>query len=152
MNYRSRPAWRVQWLSLLFQFILLTGLLWVFWFVIVNNPAPWQRWSYLLAVFCFVVLALPILYRRYAWRYAVDNENIESRYGIIARKVQSIRIQDLRNVNVRQGFFQRIFGIGDVEFSSAGGGGVEVEFRGITSPLELKEQVQELQDRFQQGD
>lgn len=152
MDYHSRPAWRSQWLSLGLEFILLIGLLWVFWAVIVNDPRPWQQLLYLLALFCATGLAVPILYRRYAWHYSVDRENIESRYGIIARQVHSIRIQDLRNVNVKQSILQRLIGIGDVEFSSAGGEGIEVVFNAITSPMELKEQVQDLQEHVQRGD
>ena len=90
MDYRSRPAWRAQWLSLGLEIILLIGLLWIFWAVIVNDPRPWQHWLYLFAVFCASGLGFPILYRHYAWRYSVDKENIESRYGIIARKLHSV--------------------------------------------------------------
>ncbi|MEK7796111.1 MAG: PH domain-containing protein, partial [Pseudomonadota bacterium] len=55
--------------------------------------------------------------------------------------VQSIRVQDLRNVNVRQTIWQRLFGVGDVEFSSAGGTGIEVTFYGVTDPLDVKDRV-----------
>ncbi len=152
MDYRSRPAWRTQWLSLGLEFILLIGLLWIFWTVVANDPEPWQRWLYLFALLCATALVFPILYRHYAWRYSVDDENIESRYGIIARQVHSIRIQDLRNVNVKQSILQRLIGIGDVEFSSAGGEGIEVVFNAITSPMQLKERVQDLQEHVQKGD
>lgn len=152
MDYRSRPAWRAQWVSLGLEFILLIGLLWAFWAVIARDPSFWQQLLYLLALLCVSALAVPILYRRYVWRYSVDRENIESRYGIIARQVHSIRIQDLRNVNVKQNILQRLIGIGDVEFSSAGGEGIEVVFNAITSPMQLKERVQDLQEHVQKGD
>ena len=152
MDYRSRPAWRTQWLSLGVEFILLIGLLWIFWAVIVNDPTAWQQWLYLLALLCGISLAVPILYRHYAWRYSVAGDNIESRYGIISRQVHSVRIQDLRNVNVNQSILQRLIGIGDVEFSSAGGGGVEVVFFAVTRPVELKDKIQSLQDQVQSAD
>jgi uncharacterized membrane protein YdbT with pleckstrin-like domain len=90
------------------------------------------------------VLLLVVLYRHYEWDFVVENGVIESRRGIIGRDVQSIRLKDLRNVNVRQSFFQRIFFVGDVEFSSSGGSGIEVVFHGVPSPMEVKTLVHSL--------
>jgi uncharacterized membrane protein YdbT with pleckstrin-like domain len=88
-----------------------------------------------------------VIYRRYSWAYKIDNDTIESREGLIARKVKSIRIQDLRNINVNQSLVERILGVGDVEFSSAGGSGIEVVFRGVDRPLEVKALAQRLQGK-----
>ncbi len=74
----------------------------------------------------------------------MSRENVESHQGIIGRNVKSIRLQDLRNVNVNQSFFQRIFGIGNIEFSSAGGAGIEVLFFGILDPMKLKRSIDKL--------
>jgi hypothetical protein len=41
----------------------------------------------------------------------------------------------------------RIVGVGDVEFSSAGGSGIEVVFRGVDKPLEVKALAQRLQGK-----
>jgi hypothetical protein len=37
--------------------------------------------------------------------------------------------------------------VGDVEFSSAGGSGIEVTFRGVDDPLQVKALAQRLQGR-----
>ncbi len=92
-----------------------------------------------------VYLCVLIIYRRFCWLYTVDQEHIESHRGILARRVRSIRIRDLRNVNVRQSIAQRLFGVGDVEFSSAAGGDIEVTFFGVADPLEVKDLAQRLQ-------
>jgi uncharacterized membrane protein YdbT with pleckstrin-like domain len=92
----------------------------------------------------FGVICLIMIYRHYSWRYTVDAVNIESRRGIIARNVSSIRIADVRNINVKQSLFERILFIGDVEFSSAGTAGVEVVFKGISRPMRIKQKVQEI--------
>ena len=47
-------------------------------------------------------------------------------------------------MNVRQSIMQRILGIGDIEFSSAAGGGVEVVFFGIPDPLSVRNLAQRL--------
>ena len=88
-----------------------------------------------------LVLVAVIVYRYHVWTFTIRGGTIESCRGIIGRDVQSIRVQDLRNVNVRQSIFQRLFGVGDVEFSSAGGTGIEVTFYGVTDPLGVKDRV-----------
>jgi uncharacterized membrane protein YdbT with pleckstrin-like domain len=91
-------------------------------------------------------LLVVVAFRRYSWRYTIDDRTIESRHGVIARNVQSIRIQDLRNVNVRQSLVQRLLRVGNVEFSSAGGAGIEVVFHGVSDPMAVKALAQRLQN------
>jgi uncharacterized membrane protein YdbT with pleckstrin-like domain len=145
MNYRSRSAWRDQWLLLIISlgFLLLTlaGL--------VFEPQEFSRQqinagiAILAGLFSLGVLTL--LYRHYSWTFIIDDSTIESTKGIIARDVNSIRIEDVRNINVRQSIIQRILFIGDVEFSSAGGSGIEVAFCGVSRPMEVKNLLQSLQ-------
>lgn len=54
-------------------------------------------------------------------------------------------MRDLRNINVKQTLWQRLMGVGDVEFSSAGGSGIEVSFRGVNDPLQVKSLAQRMQ-------
>lgn len=148
MTYQARPAWRNQWFAILvmlacaplmsapaFSLALAAGL--------PDGPVS-SAIDWVLAAISPVLL-LVILYRHYEWDFVVDNGVIESRRGIIGRDVQSIRLRDLRNVNVRQSLFQRIFFVGDVEFSSSGGSGVEVVFHGVPSPMEVKTLVHSLE-------
>jgi len=144
MNYIGRPAWRNQWLAITVAVVLI--LLSIFMLPgVAATKDPGGAIIVGLLSAAALVIVLAILYRRYLWKFSITPETIESRQGIVARDLRSIRVKDLRNVNVRQSFFQRIFGIGHLEFSSAGGSGIEVTFYGITKPLEIKQQVQALQ-------
>lgn len=144
MNFIGRPAWRNHWLG-----ITVVVLLILFSVLILILPEETIEFDpdiiggILLVV--AGVIALSILYRRYSWKFTITTELIESRHGIIARDVESIRVKDLRNINLRQSLFQRIFGVGDLEFSSAGGAGIEVMFHGITNAMKIKQQVQAMQ-------
>ena len=144
MNYIGRPAWRNHWLG-----ITVVVLLILFSVLVLILPEETAEFDYdiiagiLLA--SAAIIALSILYRRYSWKFTITTELIESRHGIIARDVESIRVKDLRNVNLRQSFLKRIFGVGDLEFSSAGGAGIEVMFHGITKAMKIKQQVQAMQ-------
>ena len=144
MNYIARPAWMNQWwqigIMILMPFVLLLAYLKGF------SPEN-LRVVYVVIVAVFVYLIAVVVYRRYSWAYTIDSETIESREGLIARKVKSIRVQDLRNINVNQSLWQRIMGVGDVEFSSAGGSGIEVAFRGVDKPLEVKAMAQRMQGK-----
>ncbi len=147
MNYIARPAWRNQWWQIGTMFLMpvvfvLTYLKGSQYFSSEN-----LRVVYVVIVAVFVYLIAVVIYRRYSWAYSIDNATIESREGLIARKVKSIRIQDLRNINVNQTLLQRIMGVGDVEFSSAGGSGIEVTFRGVDDPLQVKALAQRLQGK-----
>ncbi|MCR4303825.1 MAG: PH domain-containing protein [Gallionella sp.] len=146
MKYIARPAWLNQWwqigIMILMPFVLLLALF-------KGNqyfPDPnILRVVYAVIAAVFVYLIAVVLYRRYSWRYKIDDVSIESREGIIARKVKSIRIRDLRNINVNQTLWQRLMGVGDVEFSSAGGSGIEVTFLGVDDPLKIKALAQQRQ-------
>jgi len=151
MVYSARPAWRYQWpaivgvlvLGALFLYALLGGI---------TVTAVNKKYLLIILGALSIYFCLLIVYRKYSWRFMVDDENIESHRGIIARNVKSIRIRDLRNINVNQTIMQRILGVGDVEFSSAAGGGVEVIFFGVDHPLQVKDLAHDQQEAIRQID
>ena len=147
MNYIARPAWLNQWwqigIALLMPVVFVLAYL-------KGQPyfSPLNlRVVYVVIAAVFVYLVAVVSYRRYSWAYTIDSETIESREGVIARKVCSIRVNDLRNINVKQSLIQRLMGVGDVEFSSAGGSGIEVTFHGVDQPLEVKALAQARQSK-----
>lgn len=145
LKYRAHPAWRNQWPKIIL-ILLLAG---VFAWALVRGQNYFSavnlRVILVITAAAFVYVALTILYRRYLWRYSLNADNVESRQGFIARKVHSIRLRDLRNINVNQTFAQRILDIGDVEFSSSAGSEIEVVFFGVSRPMRLKNMTQRLQ-------
>jgi uncharacterized membrane protein YdbT with pleckstrin-like domain len=144
MTYSARPAWRHQWFAVTVAALLALGSMYLAVFLALTARNEYSiGLGFTLAL--FALLALVIVYRKYCWRFIITDDIIESHYGIIARNVRSIRVRDLRNVNARQSLMQRILGIGDIEFSSAGGSDIEVSFYGIRDPLGVKRQVQTLQ-------
>ncbi len=140
-DYRARPALRNQWFAILVAILLF--VLFVYFGVTGAAAGGGRNVQIVLALIGvpLLVLVAVIIYRRHAWTFTIRGDTIESCRGIIGRDVQSIRVQDLRNVNVRQTIWQRLLGVGDVEFSSAGGAGVEVTFYGVTDPLGVKDRV-----------
>ena len=144
-SYTARPAWRTQWwrivLAALLPAVFVLALFWGERYF----SAPNLRAAQVVIVAVFVYLVVGILYRHYVWRFRLDTDNVESQEGLIARKVRSIRLRDLRNINVNQTLAQRLFGIGNVEFSSSAGSDVEVVFFGVSRPMRVKALAQKLQ-------
>ena len=145
MNYIARPAWLNQWWQI--GIMLLMPVVFVLAYLKGHQYFSSENLRVVLVVIVavFVYLLAVVIYRRYSWAYMINGETIESREGLIARKVSSIRVRDLRNINVKQSLWQRLLGVGDVEFSSAGGSGIEVSFRGVSDPLQVKSLAQRMQ-------
>ena len=80
-------------------------------------------------------------------RYTVTTERISEQRGLIANYLNEIRIIDIRGTNIRQSIFQRIFGIGSVEISSAADGIQDVKFTGIKNPNKIREMIHDLQSK-----
>lgn len=145
MQYDARPTWRYQWSAMvgIVAMVLLVGLANFYGPAHVGTRVAHLVSSAAAALALYFLLLM--FYRHLAWRYLIDEQNIESYQGVLARRVHSIRIGDLRNVNVNQSVMQRLLGVGDVEFSSAAGGDVEVVFFGVADPMQVKELAQRLQ-------
>jgi uncharacterized membrane protein YdbT with pleckstrin-like domain len=56
-----------------------------------------------------------------------------------------MHVERIQNVNMSQNFFQRLLGIGDIDWDTAGTGVADAEFRfrGIDDPSELVRRVDE---------
>ena len=142
MLYKKRPAWRNQWLAMVVAALILWGD-----YLIGKEYIDFSDYTTAataLAPFFipFLLVCLFMCYQRYSWRYTIDSKTIESKHGIVARDLRSIRVEDVRSINVRQSLMQRLLFTGDVEVSSSGTGGVEVIFFGVGNPIRVKEDIQ----------
>jgi Bacterial PH domain len=77
--------------------------------------------------------------------YFITNKRVEAESGVVGRNSKEIRICDIRAIDVRQEGFIGLLGVGTVDFSSAGGSSVEVQFKNIGRPHKIKKIVRELQ-------
>jgi uncharacterized membrane protein YdbT with pleckstrin-like domain len=145
MLYQSRPTWRYQWSAVASIAAMLAVVVLAQVYGAVHLGARVMHLVMAAAGAVALYSLLLAIYRRLSWRYLIDEHNIESYHGVLARRVHSIRAGDLRNVNVNQSVMQRLLGVGDVEFSSAAGGDVEVVFFGVADPMAVKALAQRLQ-------
>ena len=77
--------------------------------------------------------------KRSTTHYTVTDSRIHIRTGLFSRREHSTQLTRVQNVNVSQTIMQRLLGIGDVDWDTAGTEEVEADFRfvGIEDPSSL---------------
>lgn len=89
---------------------------------------------------------LKIYAERKRRKYIVTNKRVKVEFGLFTKSSKEVRIRDIRSVNVVKKGMAGLFGIGTLEFSSAGGAGVEVAFEAIDNAEKIKDMVTGLQE------
>ena len=78
-------------------------------------------------------------------RFYITTTKTVLRKGILSKHTNEVRHCDIRNIQVKQKFSQRIFGTGKVYISSAAQGGIEIEIGGIRAPQKVAQTIREFQ-------
>lgn len=73
---------------------------------------------------------------------------VMTKVGIVSRKTHEVAIRDIKSINMNQGILERIFGLGSIQIGSAGTGGVDVEFKGITNPAIIRDEIRKTKDEL----
>jgi uncharacterized membrane protein YdbT with pleckstrin-like domain len=81
--------------------------------------------------------------RRVGTKYLLTNQRLRISRGIIRRNVQETRLDRVQNVNYTQGVLDRIFGVGTVDFDTAGTDDSEFRFVWINDPETVVRAVDE---------
>ncbi|ELZ15681.1 PH domain-containing protein [Natrinema limicola] len=74
-------------------------------------------------------------------QYVVTTDGLYKKTGIISRDVQRIDFGKVQNTSYSQGFFGSQFGYGNVDVSTAGGSGIEMQFQSVPEPREVQELI-----------
>jgi len=74
-------------------------------------------------------------------QYVVTTDGLYKKTGILSRDVQRIDFGKVQNTSYSQGFFGSRFGYGNVDISTAGGSGIEMQFRSVPEPREVQELI-----------
>jgi uncharacterized membrane protein YdbT with pleckstrin-like domain len=100
-----------------------------------------------------VVLGLSLLVafvRRQATTYTITSQRLTVQLGLLSRELHETRLERVQNVASRQSLFERVLGIGTVDFDTAGGAGFDFAFRGVDHPADIVRTV-DLAQRGQVG-
>jgi membrane protein YdbS with pleckstrin-like domain len=128
----------------LWVIILLAALAGSF---LISFPEPreilWAIRGGLLLLALFVIFWIYL--DRSRRRYAVTNKRVSVEYGIIGKRSNEVRLQDIRSINLRKTGLSGLLGVGTVEFSSAATDDADVIFWNTAEAEKVRDLVRSLQ-------
>ncbi len=105
-----------------------------------NHPFLFVLYVILIAAFGLgLVLLIAWYIQTLGTTLTVTNDQTTLRKGIFSKYTNDVFHENVRNIQVRQSFMQRMLGVGWVGISSAGQSGVEIEIGGIPDPDFVKQ-------------
>jgi uncharacterized membrane protein YdbT with pleckstrin-like domain len=130
--WESFPSWaQFSWLYLCSMVSALRGALFFRFGV-----GGWEMWM----IGAAILLACAALLRHWA-RYQLTTDQITVRNGYTGREIQSILLNEVRNIEVRQGVVADFFGIGTVLIHDRNSERV-LSLRGVRDPEEVKIRIE----------
>lgn len=111
------------------------------------NPAMFRNhpFYFVLCVILIAAFGLGLVLLLVWWiqvkgtKLTITNEQSTLRKGILSKHTNDVFHSNVRNIQVRQSFAQRLFNVGWVGISSAGQSGLEIEVNGIPFPDKVKQ-------------
>ena len=74
-------------------------------------------------------------------KLTITNKRTIQRRGLISKHTTEVIHRDVRNIQISQSVFQRLFGVGNIGISSAGQADLEIQFTGLRKPESAKELI-----------
>jgi hypothetical protein len=103
------------------------------------HPSRWLFfWDYFF--FFFIIPPLVAMWKRSASTLRVHTNRVVLKKGLFSRDIKEIFCSDVRSVEVRQGFLQRLVGIGDIVIGNAASDSEETAC-GIPDPTGVKDLI-----------
>ena len=133
--FHGHPSWRS--LTTLYVKGLLAGLLAGVVAGVASRIAD-HRVQALWVIVAVLVVVLVLFgigqARRLQITYSITNQRLTIETGILSRDLHQTRLERIQNVNARQSVFERLLGIGTVDFDTAGESQFDFAFRGVGDP------------------
>ncbi len=109
-----------------------------------SNPIGFIGSVILIAAFGAGLVILFIWWLKCKTRtITITNKRTTVREGLISKNTSEILHSHIRNIQVLQGFFDRIFGVGTLAISSAAQSDMELSFSGLAHPEKIKSLIDE---------
>ncbi len=94
-----------------------------------------------VALLCWLTLVIWWLRFSVAQSLWISNKRVVERRGLLSRSINEVLHDHVRNIQVKQTFIQRLFGIGSVGISSAGQDGIEIFMKNLPDPDDIKRTI-----------
>ncbi len=104
-----------------------------------NNPLGFILSCALCVVGVGILILLVWKIKTLGTTIIVTDERVTLRKGILSRHTNDVFHEDIRNVQISQSFFQRIFNVGNIGIASSGHSDIEITASGLPDPYKIKE-------------
>jgi uncharacterized membrane protein YdbT with pleckstrin-like domain len=93
-------------------------------------------------LFCWLIIPLLVaLYRRHSYLMRIYSDRVSVKEGFYAKETSEFFIKDIRAIDVRQGIWGRLVGIGDITISTAATVDAAETAKGVPQPNEIKDML-----------
>jgi uncharacterized membrane protein YdbT with pleckstrin-like domain len=107
--------------------------------VLLEVRPSWWNFFWHLVFFWLLIPLFIALYRRHSFVMRIFSDRVSIEEGFWAKETSEFFIKDIRSIDVRQGVWARMVGIGDVTISTAATVDAAEEARGVAEPKRIKE-------------
>lgn len=80
---------------------------------------------------------------RLAESFRVLETGIVREYRLLSTNREFAEFEKIQNLEVRQSFIERLFGVGDINFDTAGSDKTEINFKGVKDPYFIEKIIRE---------
>ena len=95
--------------------------------------------SIILAILVFIAAEIS----RHAESFYILDGGIERGYKFLSSTREFIGYEKIQDLDVSQGIFQSLFGVGDIKFDTAGTNQIEIHFYAIKNPYGIEKIVRD---------
>jgi len=107
--------------------------------VLMEVHPSWWNFFWHLFFFWLLIPLFIALYRRHSFVMRIYSDRVSIEEGFWAKETSEFFIRDIRSIDVRQGVWGRMVGIGDVTISTAATVDAAEEAQGVANPKGIKE-------------
>ena len=106
-------------------------------------------WNYFWYFFFFYLIVPPFIAitLRFSLRLFVFENRLVLVRGILSKHSKELFIKDIRTIDIKQTFLQRIVGIGSLMVATAGTSDYEFVIKGISNPNAVVEKINSLRGK-----
>ena len=125
-------------------------------------PSRWIYLKYYLIGIILLLLPFPIAFRaigiipiliaellKRGNRYIITTERVIHEYTFLSRSIRTAPYSQIQDIHLTQSFAERLVGIGTININTAGGPEMEVIFKGVKKPLQVKKLIEEKRIKHQ---
>lgn len=136
--YQGSPLLRAEmakgWIWVLAGLVVIVGV------IVVRvkddqNHIPW--WAVLVGVVIGLVLTVIPWLKTKTIAYKITNYRIDLERGLVARRIDTMELWHVEDLSMRQGFLERILGVGTVTVISHDDTTPKLDLRGLPNPRPL---------------